>query len=301
MNAKQLKYVLALAHEGSFSKAADALDISQPSLSQYIKKLENQIGQELFDRTSAQLRLTDAGRVYVDLGRQILDLEHQMQMKLADIGENRGGSLVIGASPYRAAGMLPTIAKAFQQTHPGVHLIVWEGTTAELAEGMERGEYDLALTLLPVEERLFCYEKVTQEELILAVPRDYPILETQPLPERRYPAVDAAVLDGQRMVMLTDRQYMQKRLEDLRLDYGLHFQPAAIVKSLEAQIAMVSAGVGMALVPSGIAHLHGAQDVRFYSFVQPLPQREVVLRWRKEIALSKTAQALKTVIRNLTW
>ena len=73
MNTKQLKYVIVLAREGSFSKAAESLGITQPSLSQYVKKIEKEIGLELFDRTGGNLRLTDAGRVYIDAGQKILE------------------------------------------------------------------------------------------------------------------------------------------------------------------------------------------------------------------------------------
>ena len=157
MNTRQLHYVITLAHEGSFSRAADTLNITQPSLSQYIKKIEKQIGLELFDRTNGDVRLTDAGRVYIDTGRKILDLEHRMENSFTDLATYKTGSLIIGAAPYRAASMLPTIARSFQSLHPGMHLVVREGTTAELVDGMEHGEYDLALTLLPIDERLFAW------------------------------------------------------------------------------------------------------------------------------------------------
>lgn len=301
MNAKQLKYVLTLSRAGSFSKAADMLNISQPSLSQYIKKIEKEIGQELFDRANGDVQITDAGRVYIDIGRQMLDLEHQMKLQLLDITENKQGSLIIGAAPYRTAGMLPIIAKAFQERHPGMHLVVREGTTAELVEGMEHGEYDMALTLLPIDKRLFNYETVVEEELVLAVPRAYPQYETTCTPNRKYPAVDARVLNGQKLVMLTETQFMQKQLDNLRIDYALTVRPAAIVKSLEAQIAMVRAGVGMALMPSGIERFCNVDEVVFYSFTQSLPKREVVVVWRKDRKLSKVAEELKSVIRSIEW
>ncbi len=85
MNTKQLKYVLTLVREGTFSRAAEVLNITQPSLSQYIKKIEKEIGLELFDRANGDIRLTDAGRVYVEAGRKILDLEHQMENSFTDL------------------------------------------------------------------------------------------------------------------------------------------------------------------------------------------------------------------------
>ena len=301
MNTKQLQYVITLAHEGSFSKAADTLNITQPSLSQYIKKIAKQIGLELFDRTNGDVRLTDAGRVYIDTGRKILDLEHRMENSFTDLSTFKTGSLIIGAAPYRTASMLPTIAHSFQSIHPGMHLVVREGTTAELVEGMEHGEYDLALTLLPIDDRLFTWEKVMEEELVLAVPHDYPSISATTKPSRKYPSIDVKELNGKSLVMLTDAQYMQKQLSNLMLDHKITIHPAAIVKSLEAQIEFVKAGVGMALVPSGIERFCKPEEVTFYSFNQSLPKREVVVMWRKDRKPSKIAEELVSVIRSIEW
>ena len=102
MNSKQIQYVLTLAYERSFSKAAEALNITQPSLSQYIKKIEKEVGLPLFDRTNGIVRLTDAGRIFVEAGRAIIDLEHRMEVSFSDLAANKTGSLIIGAAPYRA-------------------------------------------------------------------------------------------------------------------------------------------------------------------------------------------------------
>lgn len=301
MNTKQFQYVLTLAHEGSFSRAADTLNITQPSLSQYIKKIEREVGITLFNRTNGDVRVTDAGRVYIETARQILDLEHQMETSLSDILGNRAGSLIIGTAPYRAASMLPTIASAFQSIHPGMHLVVREGTTVELVEGMEHGEYDLALTLLPIDGRVFNWEKVVEEELILAVPASTTQFITSQVQGKKYPAVGVTVLNDQRLVMLTDTQYMQKQLQDILIEKRIRIKTAAIVKSLEAQIEFVKAGVGMALVPSGIERFCNDDSVTFYSFIDPLPKRQVVIMWLKDRKLSKVAEELKDVIHSIEW
>ncbi len=166
---------------------------------------------------------------------------------------------------------------------------------------MEHGGDDLALTLLPLDKRLFSYEKIMEEEIILAVPSFMPVFPTETLAGRRYPAVDAAVLNGQSLIMLTDGQFMQKQLENLRMDYGLSFSTAAVVKSLEAQIEMVKAGVGIALMPSGIERFCQDDSVTFYSFTDDLPKREVVVMWRKSQKLSKAAEKLKHVIHDISW
>ncbi|MBR4458435.1 MAG: LysR family transcriptional regulator [Clostridia bacterium] len=301
MNTKQLSYVLTLAQQGSFSKAAEALGISQPSLSQYIKKIEKEIGLELFCRTNTNLRLTDAGRVYLDTGRKILSLEHQMEAEFSDLAASRSGSVIVGAAPYRAAGMMPMIARRYQELHPGMHLIVREGTTAELTEGMERGEYDLCLTLLPVDSNIFNWEPIMQEELILVVPGEHPPFPAVELPDRRWPAIDAQLLDGERMVMLTEHQFMQQQLMNTVRTYRIQVRPAVIVKSLQAQIEMVRQGVGAALMPSGIERFCTPSEVTLYSFVQPLPRRTVAVMWRKDSRLSKAMLELKDLMKSMPW
>ena len=101
--------------------------------------------------------------------------------------------------------------------------------------------------------------------------------------------------------MLTDAQFMQKQLENLRIDFKLSLHPAVIVKSLEAQIEMVKAGVGMALMPSGIERFCKDESVMFYSFTNTLAKREVVLIWLKERKLSRAAQELIDVFHSIQW
>ena len=222
-----------------------------------------------------------------------------MENSFTDLAAYKTGSLIIGAAPYRAASMLPTIARSFQSLHPGMHLVLREGTTAELVEGMEHGEYDLALSLLPIDDRLFAWEKVMEEELVLAAPHDFPAISTTNLPGRMFGAMDVKELDGKSLVMLTEGQFMQKQLANLMLDHKITVHTAAIVKSLEAQIEFVKAGVGMALVPSGIERFCKPEEVTFYSFNQSLPKREVVVMWRKDRKLSNVAMELKNVIHSI--
>jgi len=301
MNTKQLEYVLVLSREGSFSKAADVLNITQPSLSQYIKKIEKEIGLSLFDRTNGDVRLTDAGRVYLESGKQILDLEQQMNAKFHDIAEHKAGTLRIGTSPFRSALMMPTVAKYFQSIYPGMHLVIDEMESHELIDGCEHGDFDFCLTMLPVDERIFAYEPIVEEELVLAVPTSAKLRHTVSLPDRKYPAIDANQLNGLPFVMITESQVMQKALNSLCLEHKLSIDTAVVVKSLEAQIAMVRAGVGVALVPTGIERFCSDGEVRFYSFTQQLPKRKVVAMWRKDRYLSLAARDLIDGMKKINW
>lgn len=301
MNIKQIHYIITLSQCGTFAAAADALNISQPSLSQYVKKLETQLGVQLFDRTGASVRLTDAGRIYIEAGQKILDLERQMRGRLNDLTDNKIGTIVVGTSPYRSALMMPAVAKRLKERYSGMSLVVEEMTSRELLEATEHGQFDLCLTMLPVDERLFCYEKITEEEMLVAVPNGFPPIPAKSMPDRKYPAIDAADLNDQPFVMITEGQFMQKTLSNLAIDYQLTFRQMAVVKSLDAQIAMVRAGIGMALLPSGIERLCSPDEVRFYSLKQTLPKREVVVMWRKDSHLNNVTKELIEIMKEIVW
>ena len=138
------------------------------------------------------------------------------------------------------------MASAFQKLHPGMHLVIREGMTVELVEGMEHGGYDLCLTMPPVDLKRFAYEKVLEEEVVLAVPASYPnfstIFHIEVKVGKDRKIVDIEVLSNESLVP-TDGQFMQKKLNFLILSHHLNITPVAVMKSLEAQIEFVNISV----------------------------------------------------------
>lgn len=307
MNLKQLKYVIVLANERSFSKAADVLNISQPSLSQYIKKIEKQIGLELFERTNGHVRLTDAGKIYLDTGKRILDLEHQMQSQLSELSEYKTGTIIVGTTPFRSVTMMPRVVAEFKKLYPGIQVVVDERGNQEISEAVERGEFDVCVATLPINERICNYDIVLEEEIFVAVPRGSELdrkLDEKAISmkERKHRAVDVHLLNYEPFVMVTETQIMQRKLQDLCMDYNLELKVAAVVKSLEAQGAMVREGVGAALVPTGVEKFEDKDGgVSYYSLIQEIPRRTVVAMYHKEKVLSKVMKDFITVIQNISW
>lgn len=307
MNSKQFQYVLTVAEMGTISKAAEELNISQPSLSQYVKKIEKQLDIQLFDRTNGNCRLTDAGKVYVETARNILSLERQMHNSFLDIKDNKSGSLTVGTTPFRSVSMMPTIAAAFKKRYPGLYIEVVEQGTQELKEAAERGDFDICIVNLPVDERVFKVEHIMEEELVAAVPKGSYLEDmlrdtAVKCDDRRYPAIDANLLDGQEFVMLTETQIMQEALTDICIDNDIELKKAAMVKSLEAQIEMVRAGVGAALVPTGlIKYRENEEDVSYFSFIQELPRRQVAAIYHRDKPVSKVVKDLIDDIKKIDW
>lgn len=304
---KQFKYVLTIAKAGTISKAAEELNISQPSLSQYVKKIEKELDIELFVRTNGNCRLTDAGKVYVETGRQILSLEQQMKRSFLDIKEHKTGTITVGTTPFRSAVMMPAIVSRFKKRYPGIHMAIVEQGMHELKEAAERGEFDICIVNMPVEEKVFKVEPIMEEEMVLAVPKGSKldvILDSnaKPSTDRKFASVDVDLIDGHEFIMLTEAQTMQKALSDLCRDSDVSLKTAAVVKSLEAQLEMVRMGIGAALIPTGLIKFGGGyENINYYSLSHELPKRKVAVIYRNDKPLSIVVKNLITDIKSIDW
>lgn len=304
MNMRQLRYVLTLAHEGSFSKAAETLNISQPSLSQYIKKIEQEWGLNLFDRTGGDIRITDAGRAYIEVGRKILDLEQQLERKFEDLSQSRSGSIVVGVSPHRCVHLLPEIVRRFRTLYPGMHLVIEERAGSSLLDGAEHGEFDLCIANLPVDSRIFFSHLMMKEEVLLAVNTQTELYRNlaqtaEKVPKRKYPAVNIKHLANEAFATLAAQQPTQKRLDEICASAGFQVQCAVECRTIETQFAMVRAGIGAALVPSGISEFSNADRVAFFSFIQEVPYRDMAVVYRRGQYLSQAVKDLIDIMTHL--
>ncbi|MBO5364238.1 MAG: LysR family transcriptional regulator [Clostridia bacterium] len=300
MNLKQMKYAATLAQTGSFSGAAELLQISQPSLSQSIKTIEKELGVELFERTNGRVRITDAGKVYLEAGQKMLELETDMLNQLKDVADHKEGTITLGASPFRSIAVMPEVTRRFQELYPGIQLVIQEMATQELLEAAERNEFDLCLTILPVDERFFQYEVVLEEELGVAVKKGSELERRLTKNSNAGNAIDVSLLQGEAFVMLPDHLSMQKELNNLCYQNRLELKKAVVVKSLATQLEMVEAGVGSALVPMGIQKSARLQrELRFFSFLQELPRRVLVIAYQKGKYLSKPMQDLIEIFKTI--
>src|SRR6476660_5496906 len=145
MEVHQLRYFVAVAEEGSFSRAAAREHVAQPSLSQQIQKLEAEMEQRLFDRLPRSVIVTEAGKCLLDYARKILVEIAEARRCLDDLKREIAGRLIIGAIPTIAPFVLPSLIGQFQERYPKVDLEIIEDTTEHLALRLEEGTLDIAL------------------------------------------------------------------------------------------------------------------------------------------------------------
>lgn len=172
---KGMEYVFEVNKEKSFSKAAQNLYISQPSLSATIKKIEERVGFPLFDRSTNPIQLTPCGKEYVKCAEKIIDIQNGFENFLSNMNELRTGNIAIGGSNLFASYILPPIITDFREKFPLVSIHMVEANTALLEQQLFSGALDLVIDNYEFNENIYSKHKYCQEHLLLAVPKKFEV------------------------------------------------------------------------------------------------------------------------------
>lgn len=284
MNSRQLEYIMTVASEKSFSEAAKKLMISQPSLSQYVQKLEKELGIELFERTQP-LKLTYAGEVYVNTAKQILEIEKDMNKKLSDIAGGTKGKIVIGTGFLNSIILLPSILSIFRKQYPDVECILCEDIEPNLKMKADAGEVDLIFSTSKVHDEDYENIHLMREEFLLAVPVSMNIGSSGRIPG------EIKVIDIERVkdipfIMLGNNTVIQDALNRICREYGFVPKMAALCTSATASYSMVKAGVGAAIIPLSTYKMDYSPNVCYYRIKNNTVKRELTLYYRKNKYIS---------------
>ena len=150
MLLKEFIYIIAIAEEGSISRAAERLFMAQSSLSEFLKQYEGELGAKLFVRTSTGMRPTASGRLLVEQGQQLLSHYKRIQDQISDIENLKSGRLELGISAFRGTYLLPAVLRRFKQLYPGITVNIHEENSVELEQKLLDGTLDMALVALPM-------------------------------------------------------------------------------------------------------------------------------------------------------
>ncbi|MBR4657376.1 MAG: LysR family transcriptional regulator [Oscillospiraceae bacterium] len=177
MDLKELEYVVAIADEGSISRAAERLYMAQSSLSQFLARYEAELGARLFYRRGGGVSPTPAGAVFLPKAREMLRQYQQVKAELKEADFARGGVIQFGISSFRGAALIPPVLKRFRAEYPLIDVIIHEHNTNILTRKIAAGELDLALVALPPGEKPSHSETVLKDEVVLVVNRSHPMME----------------------------------------------------------------------------------------------------------------------------
>lgn len=235
------KYVYEVYKERSFTKAAQNLYISQPSLSARIKKIEEIIGEPLFDRSTTPLQLTEVGKVYIEAAEEITQIEQRVENYINDLAGLKTGNLAVGASTLFAAYVVPSLITQFNQKFPDVHIQLIEGNTTELEEMLGSNALDFVIDNYHYDSILYNKELYCEENILLAVPKHFAVNEELGMYQlsykniknknylsRKYPAVPLGRFADLPFIMLT--QGNDTRTRGDRLCRNVGFKPNIVLE-----------------------------------------------------------------------
>lgn len=299
MTLTQLRYIVALAREGHFGRAARACFVSQPTLSVAVRKLEDELELALFERHSNHVAPTDAGRRVIAQAEKVLEEANRVQ-ELARAGRDQlKGELRIGAIFTVGPYVLPHVVPHLRELAPEMPLVIEENYTHRLGERLRRSELDAVLLSLPYTEQGICTWPVYEEDFSVLLPADHPMADVEALaPED---------LAGENMLLLGDGHCFRDQVLSACPQCAPSAddnRPARTTEgsSLETIGQMVASGLGVTVVPvTSTDRWRDMRDqkrlIREKPFAETPPRRTIAIAWRATFPRPRAIQVLHAAVR----
>ncbi len=298
MTLTELRYIVTLAQEQHFGRAAERCYVSQPTLSIAVKKLEDELGVALFERTKSRVQPTPLGEQIVAQANLVLEQTAAIK-DMADAGKDQLSSpLSVGAIFTIGPYLLPQFIPHLQKLANKMPLYVEEGYTHSLRKKLRNGELDVIIIALPFVEPDVVTQNLYEEPFVVLMPQDHPLAaKAELLPTD---------LDGQQLLLLGEGHCFRDQvlttcpnLQHHADDHGTHnVRTAAEGSSLETLRHMVASGLGLTILPLSAAEssLYNSDVLVTRPFAAPSPSRTVALAWRASFPRHKAIDALRKAI-----
>lgn len=281
MDCRELIYILQVAECQSITKAAKELYISQPSLSHFVLKTEENLGVKLFDRSTNPITLTYAGEKYVKTGREILRLNENLNREFRDISQGKKGRIRIGIPKERAAYMLPLILPEFYKLYPGIEVNVYEARTSLLIDSIIKGQTDFIIIPDIINDKIIDTHFIYDEELVLICKED--LFKKIKSKVNSHNQIDISSIQELPLFILHKGHSIRTTVENIFTNNKIIPNIAMELSSNLTACRLAAEGLGAALVPELTVHL--AQNVNendIYTFIGNQISWDVVAAFRKD-------------------
>jgi LysR family hydrogen peroxide-inducible transcriptional activator len=274
MEMHQLRYFAAVARTGNFSQAARECRVAQPSLSQQIIKLEEEVGERLFERTQRKALLTPAGSLLLPYAMSILEAARRVHQEIREMSGQVRGKILLGALPTIAPYFLPEIIRSFLKKYPAVELTLHEDTTQQLLRALEENELDLVLISDAPPSPRIEIQQLFSEELFLCLPAFHPLV--------RRNKVVAADLQHEKFILMQDGHCLGDQARQFCQSRG--FQPEISCRSVQIStvLAMIQVGLGISLIPKMALPRSAKEGIAYRSLDGLKPRRVLALALSRE-------------------
>jgi LysR family hydrogen peroxide-inducible transcriptional activator len=287
MELEQLRHFLKVAEYGNFTRAAEAVLLSQPALSRSIARLEKELGQPVFDRQTRKAVLTDAGRILQNRAYQILALADDLQAEICDDGQT--GRVRVAAIPTIAPFFLPRFLSDFAYHFPNANVVVQEDTTDLLLQRLANGETDVAILSRPIDAKHLQIEDLFEEELLLVLSANHPL--------RKRKQIHLTDLESLPFVLLGEAHCLTGNI--LKFCQQKAVQPVSVdhTSQLASVQELVSLNHGISFIPAVASALDSSARRVYRSLSGAKPTRRIVIAWNPYRFQSRLVEAFKQRLR----
>ncbi|TBR37079.1 MULTISPECIES: DNA-binding transcriptional regulator OxyR [Dyella] len=294
MNLRDLQYLVALAEHRHFGRAAEASFVSQPTLSTQIKKLEDELGVALVERTPRKVLLTETGREIARRAKGVLSEIDEIKAIAQRTRDPESGTLRLGIFPTLGPYLLPHLVPLVRSQFPRLELLLVEEKTEQIIRMLREGSLDVGILALPLHEDSLHEEFLFEEPFVLAVPDAHPLAQKQR-------GLKLADLEDQNLLLLEDGHCMRDQALEVCHMAGAGEKAGFRATSLETLRQMVAANVGMTLLPTLAIKppVPRTDNVHLIEFAGHPPSRRIALVWRKSSSMSAFLKRFADVIRSL--
>ncbi|PGS02537.1 LysR family transcriptional regulator [Bacillus pseudomycoides] len=271
---RQLEYFVAVSNELHFTKAAEKLNISQPSLSQQIRALEHEIGMPLFDRIGKKISLTEAGRILLSHSKKVFHEVEQAYAAIQDLNGLQQGKLTIGALLTTVNYLLPPAILNFNALYPNIELSVLGLRTGEIREKLLQNELDIGITFLPVQDKEIISIPLYQNELTLVVPINHELTQ--------HTTVTMGVLQKYPIILLPKNFFLTQLIRSHCQNFNFTPKPILEISTMESLIHMVSKGIGITVLPKPYIDFLQSNSIQAIKIKNPTATIEIGIIYRKD-------------------
>jgi DNA-binding transcriptional LysR family regulator len=283
MDIRQLQYFSEVAKHSSFSKASKHLHLSQPTLSKMIKSLEEELGLSLLDRSTRHVQLTSAGEIVLHHTNNIVKSISDLHAELTDLTHMKRGKIKLGLPPVIGVSFFPKIIAKFHACYPQVSIKLIEEGGKTIEQSLLKGNIDIGVVVLPVDESLFVIKPLVQRTLFLIVHPNHSLTKKA--------EVTLSDLREEAFVMFREGFSLYDRVRDACIREG--FEPSIAYESSQWDfiVEMVAAEQGIAFLPETVCEKINPREVTVIRSVNPVIEWNLALIWAKNHYLSHAAQA----------
>jgi LysR family hydrogen peroxide-inducible transcriptional activator len=293
MNISDLRYLVAVADLRHFGRAAESCFVSQPTLSTQIKKLERELGVEMFERHPRQVLLTAAGARVVEHARRVLSEAENIHDVARQMRDPESGTIRLGVFPTLGPYLLPHVVPSLHDEFPRLELLLVEEKTEVVLQQLTEGRLDAGLLALPIDEPHLHCEPLFDEEFVMALPMGHPLARTRK-------KLGLADLAGEQLLLLADGHCLRDQALSVCHLAGAGERTGFRATSLETLRQMVAAGVGATLLPelSVTSPVPEYDGVRLVRFANPAPTRRIAMVWRRSNGQADFFQRIAESVRS---